>query len=340
MAEWHKIPEAGSVFGIRLLVLLARTFGRRVAGWCLYVVALYYAVVRGAVRRASRDYLGRVGLPATFANTVRHLHTFARVSLDRLFFLTGRWDAFRIEQRNHELLVQAARSGRGVLLLGAHLGSFEVMRCRAKELGIAVNVIVDFSNAERLNSVVRSLDPELETRLISLAGDPVAAMLAIRAAIQRGELVAILGDRQPSGSAGKPGTRVVYTPFLGADAAFPAGPWLIAHALRCPVYFVAGLYTHPDRYALQFELIADEVRLDRHARDAALARHVQRYAAMLEAYTRAAPLNWFNFFEFWKPPPAQARGTDAAPAHSAVIGHTRHATPPSSSRTTIAIDPD
>ena len=337
MAEWHKIPEAGTVLGIRLLVLLARTFGRRVAGWFLYLVALYYAVVRAAVRRASRDYLGRVGLPATFANVVRHVHTFARVSLDRLFFLTGRWDAFRVEHHNHEMIVEAARSGRGVLLLGAHLGSFEVMRCRAREFGIAVNVVVDYSNAERLNSVVRSLNPEIETRLISLADDPVAAMLAIRAAIDRGELVAILGDRQPSGSAGKPNTRVVQAPFLGAAATFPAGPWLLAHVLRCPVYFVAGVYQSPDRYTLQCELIADEVRLERGARDAALAGYVQRYAALLEACVRAAPMNWFNFFDFWQP---AAASLPEPPAHSAVIGHTRHATPPSSSRTTTAIDPD
>src|SRR4029077_19971443 len=137
-----------------VIVLLARTFGRRVAGWGLYFPALYFALLRGTVRRASRDYLRRAGQSTTFGNIVRHLHTFAQVSLDRLFFLTGRWDSFRFEQRNHDMLVKVARSGRGVLLLGAHLGSFEVMRCRAKEVGIPINVVVDFSNAERINGVL------------------------------------------------------------------------------------------------------------------------------------------------------------------------------------------
>jgi predicted LPLAT superfamily acyltransferase len=300
MAEWRKIPEAGTVFGIRFLVLLARTFGRRIAGWCLYLVALYYAIARGIVRRASRDYLRRVGQRTTFGNIVRHLHTFAQVSLDRLFFLTGRWEPFCFEQKNHDLLVQAGKTGRGVLLLGAHLGSFEAMRCRAKAFGVPLNVVVDFSNAERLNAVLRSLAPDIETRLISLAGDPVTAMLAIRAAIDRGEFVAILGDRNPSARVGT--TRTVTSEFLGADAAFPAGPWLLAHALHCPVYFVAGVYTPPNHYALQFELLAEEVRLDRRDRSAALARYVRAYAAMLETYTRSAPLNWFNFFDFWSRP--------------------------------------
>ena len=297
MADWRKVPEAGTVLGIRLLVLFARMFGRRIAGWFLYILAFYYALIRGTARRASRDYLRRIGQPATFANVVRHIHTFAQVSLDRLFFLTGKLKSFEFEQRNHDKLVQASRSGRGVLLLGAHLGSFEVMRCRAKEFNVPINVVVDFSNAERVNSVLRSLAPDIDTRLISLGTDPLAAMLAIRAAIERGELVAILGDRTPSARTGS--ARVVKSQFLGAEAAFPAGPWLLAHSLRCPVYFVAGVYTRPNHYALHFEFLADEVRLDRQDRAAALARYAQTYASMLETYARSAPLNWFNFFDFW-----------------------------------------
>ncbi|MBL0217739.1 MAG: hypothetical protein IPQ07_28160 [Myxococcales bacterium] len=163
MADWRKIPEAGTVLGIRLLVLGARIFGRTVVGWFLYVIALYYALIRGTARRASRDYLRRIGQPATFWSVVRHLHTFARVSLDRLFFVTGKIKSFEFEQKNHDLLVEAAKSGRGVLLLGAHLGSFEVMRCRAKEFNVPINVLVDFTNAERVNSVLRSLAPDIET---------------------------------------------------------------------------------------------------------------------------------------------------------------------------------
>jgi predicted LPLAT superfamily acyltransferase len=296
VAEWRKIPEAGTVLGIRALVLLARIAGRRIAGWVLFVVAFYYALIRRSVRHASRDYLRRVGQPATFWHVVRHIHTFAQVSLDRLFFLTGRLKSFEFEQKNHDRLVQAATSGRGLLLLGAHLGSFEVMRCRAKEVDLPVNVVVDFSNAERVNGVLRSLAPDMDTRLISLGTDPLAAMLEIKAAIGRGELVAILGDRLPDA---RSGNRVVASRFLGDDALFPAGPWLLAHALQCPVYFVAGLYTRPNHYALQFELLADEVRLDRKERGAALARYAQSYASMLETHVRSAPLNWFNFFDFW-----------------------------------------
>lgn len=301
MTDWHRIPEAGTVVGLRLIAWIARLAGRRVAGWVLYVVAFYYALLRGAARRASRSYLARVGSPSTFLDVVRHIHTFARVSLDRLFLLTGRVGGFEFEHPDHDALEQVASSGRGVLLLGAHLGSFEVMRTRAARFKIPIHVVVDFTNAERVNAVLRSFAPTIDMRLISLGADPVATMLSIRAAIERGELVAILGDRQPRTSAerSKATNRVVTAPFLGADAAFPAGPWLLAHTLRCPVYFVAGLYHRPNRYTLHFKLLADEVRLHRQARAASLAGYAKTYAAMLETFVRSAPYNWFNFFDFW-----------------------------------------
>ena len=120
----------------------------------------------------------RVGARTKFRDIVRHIHTFAQVSLDRLFFLTGRLEPFRFEHFNHDLLVEASKSGRGVLLLGAHFGSFEVMRCRAKEFGIPINVVVDFRSTERVNGVLRSLAPDIDFRLISMAVDPITTMLA------------------------------------------------------------------------------------------------------------------------------------------------------------------
>jgi predicted LPLAT superfamily acyltransferase len=312
VADWRRIPEAGTVWGIRALVWFTRTCGRRLAGWFLYLVAMYYAIIRGTARRASRDYLRRVGLRATFANIVRHLQMFAQVSLDRLFVLTGQWQVFDIEQKNHDKFVAAAKAGRGVILLGAHLGSFEIMRCRAREFGVPVHIVADFSNSERVTAIFRELDPKFDAQLISLAGDPVTAMLAIRAAIEAGGVVAILGDRpgehttEKRDKRDKPdkpsAVRSVCSPFLGADAAFPAGPWLLAHALRCPVYFVAGIYERPNRYTLHFELLADEVRLDRRDRAASLSQYTRAYAERLETFTRAAPLNWFNFYDFWAPP--------------------------------------
>jgi predicted LPLAT superfamily acyltransferase len=122
-------------------------------------------------------------------------------------------------------------------------------------------------------------------------------MLDVKACIDRGELVALLGDRP-----GVREERVAEVTFLGAIARLPTGPYLLAHMLSCPVYMVAGLFTPPNRYDLYCEPFAESVHLPRQTRAKAAAEHAQKYAEMLETYARKAPYNWFNFFDFWRAP--------------------------------------
>ena len=95
---------------------------------------------------------------------------------------------------------------------------------------------------------------------------------------------------------------MVRVPFLGREAVFPAGPILLANALKVPVVLFFGLYMGGNRYQEHFELFADEINLGRASRPAELQAWVTRYAARLEHYCRLAPYNWFNFFDFWGAP--------------------------------------
>ena len=79
--------------------------------------------------------------------------------------------------------------------------------------------------------------------------------------------------------------------------------FILAAALKCPIYLVFGLYTAPNRYDLFCEPFVDQLVLPRHDREGALRDAVIRYAERLESYARRAPDNWFNFFDFWETPP-------------------------------------
>lgn len=298
---WRAVPEAGTVWGIRFVAWLLRSFGRRVVSAFLYVLCVYYALVRGTARRASRKYLKLVGEPSGFGSVVRHLHHFAVTATDRLLFLTGNWSSLSITHHGHAYIDEAVESGKGAILLGAHLGSFDAMRALAASYDVPMNVVADFSNAARINRVLGLLAPNAKLRVISLAGpgdgeaaSPVTTMLAIKSAIARGELVAILADRHDDKSG-----RTVEVPCFGELARFPTGPWILAHALACPIYFVAGLYAKPNRYDLYCEPFAPHVRLPRGKREDAMRALVTQYAERIEHHARLAPYNWFNFFDFW-----------------------------------------
>lgn len=291
---WKQQPERGNVFVLKLLVWLDRTLGRRLLGWVLWWVALYYAAVVRTARQASAEFFARLGRSAGFFDTVRHFRTFARVALDRARFAMGHLEGLVITREGHEYIADA----KGALVVGAHLGSFEALQTLSHQHGLRLNVVVDLRNARQFSAVMAQLAPQARVRFVSVDESDPTSVLQLTQAIADGELVAILADRLTSAN-----ERSVAVPFLGAPARFPIGPFVMAHALGCPVLFACALYREPNHYHLVCEPFSERVVLPRATRTEALEAVCARYAATLERHTRNAPDNWFNFFPFWEPRP-------------------------------------
>lgn len=306
-AAWAAQPERG---GGRLL---------RVALWCtlragwplgralLLPVSAWFLATSGVARAASREYLRRaLGRPARLRDVARHFHTFACAVLERVLLLAGRTCGFSIETEGLEHLAALHASGRGCILLGAHLGSFEVLRAVAGACPVPVWALMFRRNAGALTALLDRLAPDLRDRILDI-GD-TASMIRAHECVARGEIVGILADRSPSGH------RRVLAPFFGQPAAFPAGPFILASTLAAPVMLFYGVRTGPRRYAVRFEPFASRVVLRRASRAADLDGHVARYAAALERMCRAHPYNWFNFYPFWELPDGPPTAAAPKPA--------------------------
>lgn len=292
--NWRAVPEVGTMLGLRFVAGTLHVFGRRVTAITLWFICWYYVLVGAVARRASRDFLGRLGHPTDLKHIHRHFWTFARVATDRLLFLSGRTRDLTVNLHNHEQIMNVARSKRGALLLGAHLGSFEAMRAMASEYDVPLVALVDFRNAKRINTLLSQLSPNLRVRVLEVDPASPTGVLAVKEAIDRGELVAMLADRRTN----RPG-RDVAVPFLGGMAQFPIGPFVLAHLLECPVFFVCALFESPSTYQVHCEPLFERLELPRRDRQAALFEAASRAAAVLERFTRQSALNWFNFFPFW-----------------------------------------
>lgn len=115
-----------------------------------------------------------------------------------------------------------------------------------------------------------------------------------------GEWVAIVGDRTPIGVAHSDrDQRLVWADFLGYPAPFPQGPFILASVLRCPVYLMFGLKPN-GKFRIHFEPFANPLVLPRAERQQALQETIERYAQRLEHYCLSSPLDWFNFYDFWR----------------------------------------
>jgi predicted LPLAT superfamily acyltransferase len=267
----------------------ALVLGRPFAAAFLYPTCAYFLVFSRAARRASFDYLRRaLGRAATWRDVFRHYHGFASTLLDRVFLYADRLDAFDCRIEGIERLRGHLAAGRGCLLMGGHFGSFEMLRAIGLEhCPVPVRVLMHETHARKMTRAMRRLNAKLPAQVIGL-GRP-QAMLDARDALARGEIVALLADRSLHGD------RQVACSFLGSDARFPRGPFELAAKLDVPVVLFSATYLGPRRYVVRFDPLdcADPRDVDARCR---------AFATWLEAQCRAAPYNWFNFYDFWAAP--------------------------------------
>ncbi|HET6545616.1 MAG TPA: acyltransferase [Rhodanobacteraceae bacterium] len=294
-AHWSERPEGGGRFALWLIRAIGLYGGRGVARVILYPATLYFFLRRGPERRASYAYLARVfGRPATAWQVLCHIHRFASTILDRVFLLAGRLRSFDVRTSGLGELHGLMRPDRGVLLLGAHIGSFEVLRVLAMERPDAkVRVVLDTQQTPALTDLLHALNPGIARNVIDASRPGTEIVLALGEALREGALATLLADRA------RPHEETIVVDFMGAPARFPVAPFLIATALRVPVVLCFGLYRGGRRYDLAFETFADGLVLSRRERGAELRAVVQRYARRLEHHVRSDPYNWFNWYDFW-----------------------------------------
>ena len=295
-AAWTAQRERGNLWQLRLMRAFAMTAGRRVARLALHPIALYFLLTSASTRRESTRYLTRVlGRPARLGEVYRHIHCFASTILDRVYLLQERYDQFELRPNGIETMDEALANGDGVLMIGAHLGSFEALRALGRGNGVRVAMIMYEDNARAMNETLAALAPGSQLHTIALGR--LDAMLSLRRWLDSGGIAGLLGDRTLPFSSQR--SRTHWLPFLGAPARFSDGPFRLAAMLRRPVIFMTGLYHGANRYELRFAPLADFRQVDGTNRDVLIGAAMARYVETLEALCREAPYNWFNFFDFW-----------------------------------------
>jgi predicted LPLAT superfamily acyltransferase len=294
---WLHARERGSTRLLRFMVWVTLRLGRGAGRFLLPPIVLYFVIFSPRSRAASRRYLARaLGRRAGVRDVLRHYHAFAGTILDRVYFLSGRWDHFDVRLHGHAALREILECGRGCILLGSHLGSFEALRAAAVfEARWPFAMLMDNANAQKVARTFAALNPALAATIIE-SGAPDSLVRA-KERLDAGAMLGMLGDRL------RPGDRAIQVPFLGAPMRFPEGPFIAAEVLGAPVVLCFGLYRGGRRYDLHFEPFRDPLALRRGTHPAhraeALAAGVRDYAARLEHYARLAPYNWFNFFDVW-----------------------------------------
>lgn len=296
-AEWARKPERSNMLALRFMAWVSLRLGRTAARVLLRAVAAYFLVFSPAARRAASGWLQRAGgldgRKPGWRDLFRQFMSFASVVHDRIYLVNDQYGIFDITLHNHELTREMRAQGRGLMLMGAHMGSFEVLRSLGRQQpGLRVAMAMYRENAQKINQLLAAINPAAELNVVSLG--QVDSMLQLHALLDADTIVGMMGDR----SLGDEATRTI--PFFGVPAAFPLGPFRMAAILRRPVIFMVGLYGGRNRYDIHFEKLADFSDVPAGSRQAHMEAAMDRYAMLLEKYGRLAPHNWFNFYDFWQ----------------------------------------
>lgn len=299
MPHWRDRPEGGNRFWLALIRWAILNIGRGFARWAMVPTTLYFFLVRGPERRASRQWLARINAPRQgWLGVMIHIYTFAITIVDRVLLLSGREDEFDIQAEGLDDLVETLRQGQGCLLLGSHLGSFEAIRAfnqHAPPECKQLKVVMDRDQNSLITRMLEDINPAIRQTVIDARQLGPQIILQASEVMSAGGMVAMLADRIYRSE------NALEVPFAGSTARFPVAPLAFAAALEAPVFLVFGLYAGRGRYRMIFERMERPGPRPekRTARRAQLNQWVAIYAQRLEHYARLYPYNWFNFYDFW-----------------------------------------
>jgi len=299
--HWAELRERGAYWGLCVLTSIYR-----VLGWygCMALalpVTLYFHVTGVEQRRASRLFLSRAFAMGdgtrrpSVLDGIRHTLDFTRKAVETFAAWVGDVDPGRVEIVTPNELDKAMASRRGLILIVSHLGNAELSRAAlGPELQTRIAVLAHTRHAENYARIVERFRPEAAVNMLQVTDMNPGSIATLQDMIEEGRWIAIAGDRTPVHGE----NRISRAVFLGYEAEFPQGPYVLAHILDCPVYLMFCLRER-GRYRLYFERFAERIDLPRKERQKALDRWVGRYAARLEEHCLKDPLQWHNFFDFW-----------------------------------------
>jgi predicted LPLAT superfamily acyltransferase len=200
-----------------------------------------------------------------------------------------------MDSQDRHRLTRLIESGQGCLLIGSHFGNLEYARGIASQHpDLVINILIHDRHAENFAALMNESAPQSRTNLVQVTELDIDMSIRLQQKVDAGEWLLIAGDRVPIGE----GENVCAADFLGDEANFPIGPFVLARLLHCPVYLM-HCYRREGAYRLRFDLFAESLRPERVGGRVSYAREVQQFATALESEICRAPLQWFNFYDFW-----------------------------------------
>ena len=273
-----------------------RFFGQRGGYLLLYPVVFCYTLFSRQVRQVTSPYLSKRfvnhNCVQRFLHLFRNILAFGRILVDQGWLKTDKTANFDCETVGGDTLVKLINDGKGVVLVTGHVGNWHSALSRLDFLPTKIHALMqydqhaqanDFSKQEEKNNVIEIIDTD----------DPMGGMIEATAALQRGEVVTIMGDRFVKGTSST-------VDFLGHKTKLPNGAYTLAALVGSPVVIFLAAKTSPKQFQVKIWEVFYPKFETRDRRQQTLDECCRKYALCLEKYLKIYPYQWYNFYNFWK----------------------------------------
>lgn len=293
----YRSPNYGGRFGFAFFHWLIRLFGVKPAYAWLACIVPYYAVLRPSARRSASHYLKHRfpgdGALRRVARTALYFYKFGQVLIDQgVMGILGR-ERFRVEFPRQQELYDLARSGRGLILLTTHAGSWQSAMANMDALDVPVHFQFQLEEHTTGRHFFDLAGERAKFRIVSPSGF-LGGVVELTQALRQGECVAVMGDRAF-------GARTRPMRFLGETAWFPAIPYHLALRTGAEIVALLTVRTGERSHRIDYVNLREAALAPALTHEEAMDELLRRYVAVVESHLEKQPYMWFNFFDIWKP---------------------------------------
>lgn len=301
-SHWSRVGEAGTSLGMKFLLLVYKCSGRWGFRLILLPVMSYFYLVRSEARLASKEYLNKIAplleqSQRESLTSYQHFWMFGEILLDKLLVWMGRIRKEDVVFATPDTFARIDTQQQGGVIIVSHHGNTEICSALAHQLpDIRLTLLVYTQHAEKFNALMKKANSTAQIEMLQVTEMSPATAMLLAQRVEAGEYIVIAGDRTPVTGQ----QRISEVDFLGAKALMPQGAFILAGLLKCPVYLMF-CFKERAKYYIHLEQFSEQFSIPRRQRSQIIDAAVQKYAERLEHYCIKAPLQWFNFYPFWKP---------------------------------------
>ena len=303
--HWADEKEAIKTNKPLLLVLKMMNFIPSFIVRCLvFPVSFFYLIFSSRARKESVRYQKQLrkftgGKVPFRISSYRQIVSFSLSVFEKMEGWLGKVEPSRVQLQNDSLneMLEDLKSGKGAVALTAHFGNMELMRAIAN---VPVYAVMNVKVGKQFTDTLKMINPNSIVNVIDSDSVGPDTMVFLIDEIEKGALVVSTGDR-PSANARD---RILKYPFLGKDAEFPYGVFLMVALLKKPVYYMFGFRERFSIFNSNYKLYVEKSKIDFNCRRAEREERINQcckeFVEKLEKFCLLYPYQWYNFHNFWK----------------------------------------